>query len=66
MIDCTTCRFLSNIQPIQFHPHGITSVAVCLLFNIQINNLCVDECTGKMPIIKETPNESNQEIPSST
>lgn len=69
MIDCSTCRFLSDIQPVSFNPQGITSVAKCSLFGLQILNLCVDECTGKMPPLKDTSNDSDAtdlELPSSS
>ena len=69
MIDCSPCRFIHDIQPTSFNQQGITSVAKCSLFGIQILNLCADECTGKMPPIKDTSNDSDAtdtELPSSS
>ena len=55
VISCLECRFLTDIQAISINPNGITSVAKCKLFNLQILNLHVDDCTGKM--LKEQTNE---------
>lgn len=60
MISCIECRFLSDIQAVAINPNGITSVAKCKLFPIQILNLHVDECTGKMP--KEQSNETQSTV----
>ena len=60
MISCIECKFLSNIQPVQFNPNGVTSVANCNLFNLQILNLHVDDCTGKM--LKEQTNETHTPV----
>lgn len=59
MISCLECRFLTDIQAVSANPHGITSVAKCQLFNLQILNLHVDDCTGKM--LKEPINETYTE-----
>lgn len=60
VISCIECKFLSNIQAVAINPNGITSVAKCNLFNLQILNLHVDECTGKMP--KEQSNETQSTV----
>ena len=60
VVSCLDCRFLADIQAVSANPNGITSVAKCQLFKIQILNLHVDDCTGKM--LKEQQNETQTSI----
>ena len=60
MISCLECRFLTDIQAVSINPNGITSVAKCQLFSIQILNLHVDDCTGKM--LKEQTDETHTSV----
>lgn len=53
MQNCKDCKFLKDIQLVQENRNGITSVASCTLFNVQIINLHVDTCTGKISTNKD-------------
>lgn len=47
-MNCQNCRFYYDEQRVPPNVNRITCVAKCSLFNIQILNGYVDECTGKM------------------
>ena len=66
-MNCQNCRFYCDEQSVPPNANRITLVAKCSLFNIQVLNGYVDECTGKMrKDFHAKPNQTTVEEPDSS